>query len=84
MRSKAAKTPAHRRRSSSMATTPDRKANVALKLSLTGTFRVMDPSLISRSATARTVVTLLLLLLLLTSFGFVDDDDSVVVVLLLL
>ena len=44
----------------------------------------MDPSLISRSATARTVVTLLLLLLLLSSFGFVDDDDGVVVVLLLL
>ena len=62
---------------------PERKANAAVKLSLTGTFRVMDPSLISRSATARTEVTLLLLLLL-SSFGFVDAGDGVVVVLLLL
>jgi len=53
------------------ATTPERKANAAVKLSLTGTLRVMEPSLISRSATERTVT---FLLLPVDSFGFVDDE----------
>jgi len=62
-----------------MATTPDRKANVALKLSLTGTFRDTEPSAISRSATERRVIFLFWTTTasfpgVVTDVG-VDDDD---------